>query len=52
MLGDGVGRNEYIDQKPGMLWKIKAAGGPGLALNWNKVSGALFTRIEKCGEGL
>jgi hypothetical protein len=24
MLGDGVGRNEYIDQKPGRLWEIKS----------------------------
>ena len=29
MLGDGVGRVEYIDQKHGRFRQIKAAGGRG-----------------------
>jgi hypothetical protein len=36
MLGDSVGRDEYIDQKHGRFRKIKAAGGRESALNWNR----------------
>jgi hypothetical protein len=33
MLGDSVGRDEYIGQKHGRFRKIKAAGGRGSRLN-------------------
>ena len=36
MLGDGVGRDEYIDQKHGRFREIKAAGCRASALNWNR----------------
>jgi hypothetical protein len=36
MSDDGVGVDEYIDQKHGRFREIKAAGGLGGALNWNR----------------
>jgi hypothetical protein len=50
MLGDGVGCDEYIDQKNGRFRQIKAAGGQGRRLTGTGF-GALFTRIYGGGEG-
>jgi hypothetical protein len=36
MLGDSVGRDEYIDQRHGRFRQIKAAGGRASALNWHR----------------
>jgi hypothetical protein len=44
MLGDSVGRDEYIDQKDGRFRKIEAAGGRGRRLTGTGFGGH-FTRI-------
>jgi len=49
MLGDGVGRDEYIDQKHGRFRQIKAAGGRAVGRRRSGF-GALFTQINKYGE--
>jgi hypothetical protein len=36
MLGDSVGRDEYIDQKHGRFRKIRRRGGLEGGLNWNR----------------